>query len=115
MNVATLLNELCAREVALVAIGPDRLRFEAKEAFDREFLANLREHKRTIIGILGQGGSTPKLLGRQCPFCRRTGMEIEETWKNDLQYFDTRCKHCHSIVDTFVPAACEHAEGEQYF
>jgi hypothetical protein len=107
MNAAALLNKLCAQDVALLVVAPDRLRFEAKEAFDDELLATLREHKTTILAILKYQGSSARLLGRKCPFCRQVGMTIEETWQTGLQYFDTRCKHCGEIVETFVPANCE--------
>jgi hypothetical protein len=106
MNAATLLNELYSREVALLVVGPNRLRFEAREhSLNEELLLNLREHKLTILAILGKEGSTAKLLGRRCPFCLHVGMKIEETRKDELQYFDTRCTHCDEIVETLVADA----------
>lgn len=106
MNAATLLNELHSRDVALFVIGRDRLRFEAsKLSLDEHVLADLHQHKPTILAILGKDGSMAKLLERRCPFCRHVGMRIEETWKSDLHYFDTRCAYCAEIVETCVPAA----------
>jgi hypothetical protein len=113
MNAAALLNELCARDVALLFVSPDRLRFEAKEAFGDDLLADLRSHKTIILAILKNQGSSDKLLGRRCPYCRLVGMKIEETWKVGLKYFDTRCKHCGEIVETYVPADYEEIPDSQ--
>lgn len=105
MNASTLLSELHSRNVALLVIGPDRLRFEGtKHALNEDLLFNLREHKPTILAILGKNGSTAKLLGRRCPFCHHIGLMVEETWKSELHYFDTCCIHCGEIVETLVPA-----------
>ena len=106
MNAATLLNELHSRNVALLVVRPGRLRFEAKRgSLDNELLTSLREHKPAVLVILGNDGSMAKLLGRSCPFCRRVGMRIEETWKSELYYFDTRCSHCDQIVETLAMEA----------
>jgi len=107
MNAATLLNELCSREVSLFVVGPDRLRFEAREQLNEELLLNLWKNKLNIIAILRKEDSSSKFLGRRCPFCRWVGMKIEEAWKDRLHYFDTRCRHCSEVVETFVLANCE--------
>lgn len=109
MNAVTLLNELHVRNVAVLVVGADRLRFEARAgSITEELISDLRAHKPAIIAILSADGSIAKLLGRVCPFCHVAGMRIEETWKGDLLYFDTRCVHCSEIVETCVPP-CESA------
>lgn len=103
MNAATLLNELNSRNIALFVVAPDRLRFEArKDSLDDDLISALREHKRTILGFLGKDGSTATRLGRRCPFCRQIGMTIEDSWRGELHYFDTRCASCDEIVETLV-------------
>jgi hypothetical protein len=116
MNAAILLNELHSRGVAILVVGPDRLRFEAREqALDDELLLKLREHKVTIIAILGKQGSTPKQLGRRCPLCLYVGMEIEEARKNELHYFDILCRHCGMAVETFVLANSDDGQNRSPF
>ncbi len=107
MNAATLLNELCSRQVALLVGGPDCLRFEAQEnSLNEELLRYLREHKQTILAILKEKGSLSKLIGRRCPYCHHVGMKFEEACKSDLLYIDTCCWSCGEIVETIVPANC---------
>lgn len=103
MNAAMLLNELHSRNVVLFAVAHDRLRFEAnKDALSEDLVSALHQHKRSILAVLGKDGSMAKLLERHCPFCGRRGMRVEETWKSELHYIDTRCAHCGEIVETLV-------------
>jgi hypothetical protein len=104
MNAVTLINELHVRNVTLVVVGTDRLRFEARKgSLTADLISDLRAHKPAIIAILRADRSIAKLLGRRCPFCRLVGMRIEETQKREILYFDTRCLHCDEIVETCVP------------
>lgn len=108
MNAVTLLNELHFRKVALLVVGADRLRFEARKgSITEDLISDLRTHKPAIIAILSADGSIAKLLGRCCPFCHLVGMRVEETRKSDLLYFDTRCLHCGEIVETCVSPSCQ--------
>ena len=103
MNTATLLNELHSHDVVLFVVGPDRLRFEArKDVLSDALISALREHKRDILRVLGKDGTMATLLRRQCPFCREKGMRIEETWKDELHYFDTCCVNCGKLVEVLV-------------
>jgi hypothetical protein len=103
MNAATLLNELHSRNVALFVVAEDRLRFEAKkDLLDDALLSAMREHKHSILAFLGKDGSIADLLNRRCPLCRRAGMRVEETWRDELHYFDTFCANCEELVEVCI-------------
>jgi len=108
MNAATLLNELHSRNVVLLTVAPDRLRFEGKkDSLTEELISALREHKHSILSVLGEVRSSAKLLNRRCPFCRQAGMKVEETWRDELHYFDTFCVTCGELVEVYIPAKAD--------
>jgi hypothetical protein len=94
MSWAMLISELQTAGVIVMATPEGDLELDAPRGVLSEAkLTVLRQHKAEIV----------RLLSRRCPYCKRRGMRTEETKRDGLGYFDTRCLHCGEIVKIFIP------------
>ena len=103
MRVEALLSELASAGVIITATSDGDLELDAPRGMlTTATLTALRQYKAKLVG----------LLSRRCPFCRQNGMRIEETWKDNLHYFDTFCVTCGELTEVYIPANADVSCGQ---